>query len=197
MKMSPHFQPECVAPTSSNVLLWPLFTWPSLTLSQSWNVEHQPSFRTEHRALASAPPPPKPGELRSLQLECVCCWSRFFFFFFLSDCVGDSGSVPVLVAQAGGYFSTTYVAAIKKKERASIQRAIVTGRVLRDPTEQMLHKLDSFSAFEGEEEMGSKSSSRYTAALFSLVNNQTEPMFCCQSDDDENICFSTSGSSSS
>lgn len=79
MKMSPRFQPECVAPTVSNVLVWPLFTWPALTLSQSWNVEHHPSFRTEHRALASAPPPPKPGELRSLQLECVCCWSCLFF----------------------------------------------------------------------------------------------------------------------
>lgn len=86
-------------------------------------------------------------------------------FFFLGDCVGDSGSVPVLVAQAGGYFPTTYVAAIKKKERASIQRAIVTGRALRDPTEQMLHKLDSFSAFEGEEEMRSKSPCRFAAAL--------------------------------
>lgn len=79
--------------------------------------------------------------------------------------MGDSGSLPVLVAQAGGYFPTTYVAAIKKKERASIQRAIVTGCALRDPTEQMLHKLDSFSAFEGEEEMRSKSPRRYTAAL--------------------------------
>lgn len=59
------------------------------------------------------------GGGRSLQLECVCCWSCLFF---LGDCVGDSGSVPAVVAQAGGYFLTTYVAAIKKKERASIHR---------------------------------------------------------------------------
>lgn len=163
--MSPHFQPECVAPTVSNVLVWPLFTWPALTLSHSWNVEHYPSFRAEPRT--SAPPPPEPGELRSLQLECVCCWLHLFFFFspFLGDCVGDSGSLPVLVAQAGGYFPTTYVAAIKEKERASIQTAIVTGCALRDPTEQMLHKLDSFSAFEGEEEMRSKPPCRHTAAF--------------------------------
>lgn len=107
------------------------------------------------------------GELRSLQLECLLLVASFFFFFLalLGDCVGDSGCLPVLVVQAGGYFPATYVAAIKEKERASIQTAIVTGCALRDPTEQMLHKLDSFSCFEGEEEMRSKSPCRYTAAL--------------------------------
>lgn len=164
MKISPCFQPECVAPTVSNVLVWPLFTWPALTLSHSWNVEHYLSFRTEHRALASAPPSLKPGGAPLFAIR-VCLLLVVPFFPFLVDCVGDSGSLPVLVAQAGGYFPTTYVTAIKKKERASIQRAIVTGCALRDPTEQMLHKLDSFSAFEGEEEIRSKSPCRYTAAL--------------------------------
>lgn len=45
-------------------------------------------------------PTPLPSQgLHSLQLECVCCWSRL-----LGDCVGESGSVPGLVVQAGGYF---------------------------------------------------------------------------------------------
>lgn len=84
MKMSPRSQPECVAPTVSNVLVWPLFTWPALTLSHSWNVEHYPSFRTEHRALASAPPSLKPGGAPLFAIR-VCLLLVVPFSFFSSS----------------------------------------------------------------------------------------------------------------
>lgn len=56
------------------------------------------------------------------------------------------------------------------------QRAIVTARTLRDPTEQMLLKLDSFSALEGERERRNSLSSYATSPL-QVVNNETEYIF--------------------
>lgn len=75
--------------------------------SQFWNVKARAVLQERTRC---------PGVfssqgLRSLQLECFWYW-----LCSLSDCVGDSASVPGLLLLAGGLFPTTHVAAIKRRK---------------------------------------------------------------------------------
>lgn len=80
-----------------------------------------------------------------------------------------------IVVQAGGaFFPTTHVVAIKRKERASSQQAIVTACALGDPTEQMLLKLNTFIAPEAGQERRRNSHSGYVMYLFQAVNNEPE-----------------------